>query len=248
MFFKLLPLIAATAALAAPAIVERQNSNGPPSIILELEQADSAVARNKILASNGGNASFAFDFAHPPPGAVVASPAGNLTVANGQTAPFLTDVHASLAVVQVAPCGLILPHLHPRGDEFIIVTSGQLFTQFITETGAALVTNTLDQWGSTIFPKGSIHLEYNPTCEPASFVAAFNSNDPGVSFVAANFLSLEDQLVVATLGGDSVVSGADLETIRQHLPPPVAVGVAQCLQQCKIQPYAKRSMKEVFGK
>ena len=240
----LLPLVVATAAFAAPTIVERQV---PPEII-SLEQADSAVGRNQILAANGGNASFVFDFTNPPAGALVSGPAGNLTIANGQTAPFLVDIDASLAVVEVGPCGLILPHLHPRGDEFIIVTEGEIFTQFISETGAVVVTNTLKKWGSTLFPKGSIHLDYNPTCEPAAFVAAFNSNDPGVTFVAASFLSLEDQLVVASLGGDSVVSGADLETIRQHLPPPVAVGVAQCLKQCKIQPYAKRSMREAFGK
>ena len=240
----LLPLMAAAAAFAAPAIVERQ----VPSEIISLEQADSAVGRNQILAANGGNASFAFDFKNPPSGALVSSVAGNLTIANAQTAPFLVDIDSSLAIVEVAPCGMVLPHLHPRADEFIIVTEGEFFTQFVAETGAVLVTNTLKKWQSTLYPKGSIHVQYNPTCEPASFVAAFNSNDPGVSFVATSFLSLEDQLVVASLGGDSVVSGADLESIRQHLPAPVAVGVKECLKQCKIQPYAKRSLKEVFGK
>jgi hypothetical protein len=248
MLLNLLPLLVASAVLAVPAPQNVVDNNAPSTLELDLEQADTAVARNQILAANGGNASFAFDFANPPQGVPIVSAAGNVTLADVATAPFLTGLDASLAVFHVEPCGLILPHLHPRADEFVIVTEGQIFTQFIAESGATLVTNTLNQFGATIFPKGSIHLEYNPTCYPATFIGAFNANDPGTSFVAANFLSLEDNLVIADLGGDSIVSGSDLESIRAHIPPPVAVGVAQCLSTCKIQPYAKRSLKEVFAR
>jgi hypothetical protein len=243
----LLPLLAATAAFAAPAIVKRQTAPVTPALIVDLETADSAVERNQILVANGGNASFVFDFAHPPAGAVAGAGSGsvgNVTLASAATAPFLVGLDAALALAQVGPCGLVLPHIHPRADEFIIVTEGQFFTQFITENGASLITNTLNQWGSTIFPKGSIHLEWNPTCHPASFVAAFNSNDPGISFVASNFVGLDDPVVIAALGGDGIVSGADLDSIRQHLPPPVAVAVESCLSSCGI---SKRSLND-FGK
>lgn len=110
-----------------------------------------------------------------------------------------------------------------------------------------LVSNTLEAFDATIFPKGAIHLEFNPTCEPAQFAAYFNTNDPGVSFVAANLFSLEDQLVIATLGGDAVVSGADLASIQQALPPKLATGVQECVSKCGITPYGKRSLAEVFG-
>jgi Cupin len=246
----LLALLASTAALAMPVnndIVKRQAPLNQTELILALEQAGSAVARNQLLAQNGGNASFVFDFANPPAAAVVASPAGKLISATSGSFPALVDVNAALAVVTIEPCGLILPHLHPRADEFVLVTQGQIFTQFIAETGAVLVSNTLNTLGSTLLPKGSIHLEYNPTCAPATFVAAFNSNDPGVSFVAANFFSLEDQLVIASLGGDAVVSGADLASIQAAIPQGLATGVQACVQKCGIQPYAKRSLKEVFG-
>ena len=242
----LFTLLASTAALAAPAH-EIAKRDATSDLIAKVEAAGSAAARNQVLAAAGGNASFAFDFANPPPAAVLSSPAGKLVVASGTTAPFLTDIDAALAVVVIEPCGLILPHIHPRGDEFIITTQGTIFTQFIAETGAVLVTNTLDTLGATLFPKGSIHLEYNPTCEHATFIAAFNTNDPGVSFVAANFFSLEDQVVIASLGGDAVVSGADLASIRQALPEGLATGVEQCVQQCGIKPYSKRSLKEVYG-
>jgi len=242
LFNALLALLASTA-LATP-IVKRDATS---DLIAKVEAAGSAAARNQVLAANGGNASFVFDFANPPPAAVVSSPAGKLIVASGASAPFLTDIDAALGVVTIQPCGLILPHLHPRGDEFIITTQGQIFTQFIAETGAVLVSNTLNTLGSTLFPKGSIHLEYNPTCEPATFIAAFNTNDPGVSFVAANLFSFEDQLVIASLGGDAAVSGADLASIRKALPEGLATGVAQCVQKCGIKPFSKRSLKEVYG-
>jgi len=245
----LVALLASTAALAAPlsgspAKVDKRDATS--DLIAQLRAADSAVQRNQILAA-GGNSSFAFDFSNPPSAAVVSSPAGKLVQATGSTAPFLTDINAAMAVVVVEPCGLILPHLHPRADEFVIVIEGELYTQFIAETGAVLIENELKTLGATLLPKGSIHLEYNPTCQPATFVAAFNNNDPGVSFVGANLFSLNDQAVIADLGGDAVVSGADLASIRHALPEGLATGVAQCVSKCGIKPYSKRSLKEVYG-
>jgi Cupin len=243
MLLKAVLALFVSAALASPVVKRDAISD----LITKVEGAGSAAARNQVLAANGGNASFVFDFTNPPAAAVVSSPAGRLVIASGTTAPFLTDIDASLAVVTIEPCGIILPHLHPRGDEFLLITQGTIFTQFITEAGAVLVSNTLNTLGSTLFPKGSIHLEYNPTCQPATFVAAFNTNDPGVSFVAANLFSLEDQLVMASLGGDAVVSGADLASIRKALPEGLAAGVDQCVQACGLKSYTKRSLKEVYG-
>ena len=242
----LVGLLASASALAAP-LSNNVKRDATSNLISELKAADSAVQRNQILAQNGGNSSFLFSFSNPPSAAVVSSSAGKLVQANGATFPALTDIDAAMAVVTIEPCGLILPHLHPRGDEFLIATEGEIFTQFITETGAVLISNTLETLDATIFPKGSIHLEFNPTCKPATFVAAFNNNDPGVSFVAANLFSLEDQLVIAALGGDAVVSGADLASIEKALPQGLATGVQECVSKCGIKLYSKRSLAEVFG-
>jgi len=245
----LVALLASTAALAAPlsgthAKVDKRDATS--DLITQLKAADNAVQRNQILAA-GGNSSFVFDFTNPPSAAVVSSPAGQLVQATGSTAPFLTDINAAMAVVVIEPCGLVLPHLHPRADEFVIVIEGEIYTQFIAETGAVLIENELKTLGATLLPKGSIHLEYNPTCQPATFVAAFNNNDPGVSFVGANLFSFDDQLVIADFGGDAVISGADLESIRQALPQGLATGVAECVSKCGIKPRSKRSLQEVYG-
>ena len=249
-----LGLLAATTAFASPIDstahhVKRVNSSSPDptALIAQVRAADSAAQRNQILAQNGGNSSFVFDFAHPPAAAVISNSAGTLIAATGTSFPALTDIDAAMGLVTIQPCGLILPHIHPRADEFIIVTEGQILTQFIAETGAALVTNELNTLGATLFPKGSIHFEYNNECSPAAFVAAFNSNDPGVSFVAANLFSLEDQVVIASLGGDAVISGAELASIRHALPAGLATLVQQCTTKCGIKTMPKRSLKEAFG-
>lgn len=244
----LVALLASTTALA-PALAGTPLSkrDAASDLIAKLQAAGSAVERNQILAAVDGNQSFAFDFANPPPTAVISSPAGKLIAATSKSAPFLTGINSALGLVIIEGCGLILPHLHPRADEFIIITQGEIFTQFIAEAGAVLVSNELKTLGSTLFPKGSIHLEYNPTCEPAAFVAAFNHNDPGLNFVAASLFSLEDQLVIESLGGDVVVSGADLASIRHALPQGLALSVESCVTKCGIKSQSKRSLKRIFG-
>ena len=237
-------LATASAALAAP-VTEKRDATS--NLITQLMQANGAVARNQILAA-AGNQTFAFDYNNPPSSAVVSSPAGKLVSANSQTFPPLIGFDISLAFATVQPCGLILPHLHPRAEEFLFVTEGEFFTQFISETGGVLITNELKTNEGTMFPRGSIHLEYNDCCTPAAFVAAFNSNDPGVSFIAPNFFSLDDQVLLASLGVDAVISGQDLETIRHAIPADLATSVQQCLQKCNIKPNSKRSLAEVFAK
>jgi oxalate decarboxylase/phosphoglucose isomerase-like protein (cupin superfamily) len=78
-----------------------------------------------------------------------------------------------------------IPHTHPRAAEFLyVVSSGQLEAGFIEENGARFVINTLTQGQGTIFPKGSIHFQANLGCEPLTFVAALNDEDPGACQIA----------------------------------------------------------------
>jgi oxalate decarboxylase/phosphoglucose isomerase-like protein (cupin superfamily) len=245
----LLALVASASALALPlndnTLAKRDATT---DTIAALKAANSAVERSLILAK-GGNASFGFDFGNPPTtSAVIKSPGGKLTIADGATFPALTGVNAALAIVNVDPCAVILPHTHPRSEEFALVVEGQLKSQFITETGSIVVTNTLKTWQSILYPQGSIHYEYNAECKPATFVAAFNDNDPGTSFIVPNFFSFDDQVVIASVGGETVVSGADLASIRHAIPQGLAAGVEQCLKKCNIKPFAKRSIAEVLAR
>ena len=82
------------------------------------------------------------------------------------------------------PCGMNSPHTHPRATEFLFVVNGQLEAGFIEENGARFVINTVSAGQGTLFPKGSTHYQINLGCEPLTFVAALNDEDPGASQVA----------------------------------------------------------------
>jgi len=76
------------------------------------------------------------------------------------------------------------PHTHPRATELLFLVNGEMEAGFIEENGARFVVNTLTGGQGALFPKGSIHYQINLGCEPLTFVAALNDEDPGVSQIA----------------------------------------------------------------
>ncbi|KAK9428106.1 RmlC-like cupin domain-containing protein [Lipomyces doorenjongii] len=213
----------------------------------ELLLAPNQIARIQILSNAGGNESFVFDYNNPPAAAVVPGPAGKVTAATGSSFPALIGLNSGMALFEVNACGLVAPHLHPRSDEYIFVTKGQIFTQFLTETGSELISNKITHKQGTIFPKGSVHLEFNPTCDKAEFVGAFNSEDPGTAFIAPNFFSFDEELILNSLGGSTFISGSDIESIKHGIPHGAVVNVLECLNRCGLPVNQKRSLRTVMG-
>ena len=129
------------------------------------------------------------------------------------------------------------PHTHPRATEFLTVVEGALESGFILENGFATEqTTSLRKLQGTVFPMGSVHFQFNPACEPAVFVAALNSQDPGVSQAAQNFFGLNNEVVNATLGFPQQLDGKDINAFRKRIPENVALGVDSCLKKCGIKP------------
>lgn len=65
-----------------------------------------------------------------------------------------------------------------------------MITGFIQENGGNATENVVNANQATIFPMGSIHFQQNTGCEPLTFIAAFNHEDPGTSQIAqASILS-----------------------------------------------------------
>lgn len=230
-------LIASLAFAASTAVA------APKNLTLEqqLELATNGIERVDILAEQGGNESFVFDFNKPPKAAIAQNvTSGSVVTAVGASFPALIGSDAAMYVFKLGPCGMIVPHSHTRADEFVITTEGEIFTQFLTESESQVITNTLSEYQSSLFPMGSFHFEMNPTCKPATFIGNFNSNDPGNTFVAPNFFSQDDKAVLAQLGG--VVSGKDLASIRDKLPEGPVASVEQCLKKCGINENEKRDL------
>ncbi|KAJ7692128.1 RmlC-like cupin domain-containing protein, partial [Mycena rosella] len=158
---------------------------------------------------------------------------GSILLATVDNFPILEELGISGAVSLVEPCGLNIPHLHPRANELITVVDGILDTGFVQENGFNTIIQTqLGQYQATVFPMGSIHYQQNPTCSPAVFVAALNNEDPGRSDIATTFWMLPSDVVDAALGFPETIGGGNINAWRAHLPVNLAAGVDSCLAAC----------------
>ncbi|PHH91338.1 hypothetical protein CDD83_853 [Cordyceps sp. RAO-2017] len=170
---------------------------------------------------------------------------GFLVAANSQTMPALIGNGGSMTVSFLDPCGMNAPHIHNRATELNIVVQGRLVTNFVGENGSP-VENTLSRFQMAVFPQGAIHQEFNPDCEQAISMAAFNSADPGLQMVAQNLFSLRPDVVSAALGGVQTIDGKDIESLRDIVPANIVRGIDACLKKCGIERNAKRSLEEVW--
>jgi len=255
MFFRSLHLVAALASVVsvrgAPTNSTRStptvSTPGPvptvtnaPAIAAGLKGEPSVVdGLNKLLKDSSGNLLTGealrqltvFDFNNQAPRA--GAQGGSILLATVDNFPILEDFHVAAAVSIFEPCGLNIPHSHPRASEFLTVVEGILNTGFVQENGFnAEIETQLGKFQGTVFPQGSIHYQQNPTCSPAIFVAAFNSEDPGRSDIATNFWMLDSDVVNASLGFPETIGGQNIDAWRAHLPVNLAAGVDSCLRAC----------------
>jgi hypothetical protein len=212
-------------------IPEALNPAEEISLLQVLREAPTQAERIHLLKARGGQNAFKFDFNNPPEKSIADGRGGEVISADGNSFPATFDTGLSLALVNLEPCGIFAPHIHPRADENIIVQQGYVRTQFLDGDGTPLVTTSLGERQSTVFPKGSIHFEFNPTCQPTTFVSAFNSDDPGLILVAPSLLSLDDQAVSGALGNPRL-DGSQIYSIKDAVPQDAVVSVQQCLISC----------------
>jgi hypothetical protein len=160
---------------------------------------------------------------------------------NIETFPILTGLGISTTLGFLSACGINTPHVHPRATEFLTVVEGDIDFGYILENGLvaagqnAEVAGSLSKFQGTVFPMGSIHYQINNKCQPATFVATLNNEDPGTSQVAQNFFGLNPDVVNATLGFPKTINGTNIEEFRKYLPVNIAQSVDICLKQCGYQ-------------
>ncbi|KAI9684512.1 MAG: hypothetical protein M1829_002322 [Trizodia sp. TS-e1964] len=239
----------ASAAFAAPAALADPET---PAMLLapaaELEKrtlrttsTNQDIINRMLLAPTGrqrveiltNDNDFSFDFRFPPTSVGNSTGFGGSTiVANRNTMPGLIGTGSSMTVGFLKPCGMNTPHTHPRGTELNIVVAGSLVTTFIAENGARVVKNNATAFQMNVFPQGALHMEYNPDCTDAIFVAAFNNEDAATLASADAFFELESNVIRASLGGDVTISGQNINQIRGKIPANVARGVEECLVKC----------------
>ncbi|KAJ4269982.1 hypothetical protein NW762_001655 [Fusarium torreyae] len=208
------------------------------SLTAQLQLADTAADRFTLLPEDKD---FVFDFNKKQEGA---GKGGELIAANRKTFPALVGTGSGMAFGRVDACGMNTLHVHPRSAELQIVTSGRLITEMVPENGVLdkdgnrrVIRTELKANMMTPFYQGSIHTQYNPDCEPASFVASFAAEDFGTGQMADELAAISDDVIAATFGQS--IAGEDIDKVRKAIPKSIALGVDECLKKCNIQ---KRSI------
>ncbi|PHH60866.1 hypothetical protein CDD81_1071 [Ophiocordyceps australis] len=229
-----------------PPVVPVNTRSGNDELITKLMTAPTQVDRIRLLDQPGD---FIFDFNgnSTTSGPRTQGRGGFTLAATSRTMPALIRNGGAMTVGFLGACGMNTPHVHNRATELNIIVQGRLVTNFVGENGARPIENTVSRFQMAVFPQGAIHQEFNPDCQDAIFVAAFNDPDPGVQQIAQNFFALRPDVVGATLGGVQTINGEDIESFRSMIPANVALGIDACLKKCGIERNAKRSLDDVFA-
>ncbi|KAK4460161.1 RmlC-like cupin domain-containing protein [Cladorrhinum samala] len=228
MLSKTTSLLLALSSLAQAAprnLAERQTT--PPSglsLTAQLTLADNAVARYNLLKDDSD---FIFDWNNP----------NSAPTADRSSFPALVGTGIAMTVAEVPPCSVASVHIHPRASEILVVTSGRLISEMVTELGVVkadgdprLIHLELSKNQTTVFPMGTIHGQMNPDCAPASLVAGFNSEDPGTAIAALDFFSMSDEFVVDALGES--VDAEEVKRIRGAISRSFVFQVQECKKKC----------------
>jgi hypothetical protein len=255
----LLMALAATVA-ATPVAVENSPTASPTAtatatpeqikaqqeaLILAASQQD----RQAILLTNPPDATnITFQFIN---NTVEAPTGGTIALATVDNFPALIGTKVGMAIGFVNACGLNTPHLHPRANEFLTVIQGELVAGLVLEenpggagnvngmnpTGPIRQVNaTLSNNKGFLFPQGEVHFQFNPTCEPALFAAAFDNSDPGRTQIARNFFSeFPDDVIIAAAGGDvELLDAHRIDQLRDKIPAAFAELIDSCAEKCGI--------------
>jgi oxalate decarboxylase/phosphoglucose isomerase-like protein (cupin superfamily) len=74
-----------------------------------------------------------------------------------------------VALLNLGPCSMLPPHLHPRADNAVIAMSGSTNTYMVQGNGARMVTEILTPGQMTVLPQGSMHTMINNGEYPFAF-------------------------------------------------------------------------------
>ncbi|KAK6519215.1 hypothetical protein TWF281_003051 [Arthrobotrys megalospora] len=154
---------------------------------------------------------------------------GSVVTASAANFPAVIGNGMSLALITLAPCGILPAHIHPRAVNYVVATKGSTKTYFFEENGAKLIVNTLTPNVMTIFPQASLHTMYNEGCTEATLVSALSSEDPGTLTFANSLFALPVDLVSNAFGGD-------ISSFRSKVPNLASnaiAGTRECLARCR---------------
>jgi len=137
------------------------------------------------------------------------------------------------------PCGVVVPHVHPRANEFLLITEGEASFSYVTEVGLVEgeasnppIQGRLSKGQGVLFPQGAIHTLVNdgPDCKPVTAVVSLSNSDPGTTPMV--------QMPAGASGNATnvprQVDGTNVELLFPVLPPVLVEAAKKCLARCNI--------------
>ena len=173
---------------------------------------------------------FKFNLAGAVPDAVGTGGEGRR--ASVRELPSLEGIGISNVLFHIEPCGINLPHIHPRATELFYVVQGQFQTGFVEENGGRVLLNNLRQGETTFFPKGLVHFEQNLGCTNATFLSAFNHEDPGVLTLPNRLLDIPIQALTSSFNHDET----NINQIKMRVVRNPSRGIGECRARCGLPP------------
>lgn len=175
--------------------------------VFALGQSQSSQSDRRSLRARFSAADFLYDVDAAP--SSVSGTAGTVKPVDVETMPSLVGEGVSYSVFQIEPCGINLPHVHPRASEILYVINGSnIRAVFTEENGGRVISNIMRQGHVTFFPQGLIHYQQNLGCETANYISALNHADPGVVTITTQFFRLPEEAI------GSALNTTDLETMN----------------------------------
>ncbi|CAF0765839.1 unnamed protein product [Adineta steineri] len=154
---------------------------------------------------------------------------GNVSYFNLSTTPALAGIGIAFSLAMLEPCGIILPHIHPRGSKGIYsITGKSLLVGFIQENKAQLILNTIGIGYATVIPKGAIHFVQNLDCANSTQLDAYNYENPGLLTLGLNMFRFPDGPLSVGFGETDDY----IDNLRQAIPNyPLDVNM-DCKKKC----------------
>ncbi|KAF2640052.1 RmlC-like cupin [Massarina eburnea CBS 473.64] len=231
----IIPIIRTVALLASIPFTLAIDKVSDPVKNQELKDSATTLVRHSHLNSSD----WVYDFNTAIPLPEVAYKPGSVKNANAATFPVLTDLGMTISQLNLGPCAMLPPHLHPRATNLVLSISGNTTTYMWNENGVNLVQTEMTPGKVTVFPRGSLHAMQNNGCDNAYLVSALNSEDTGTLNILNGLWSMPQDMVRAAFGNANI----DVSDLSHKIPDPgtgSVLGSAECIDRCKLDSHNRR--------
>jgi len=168
------------------------------------------------------------------PNNFVVTPGGNVSYFNVTTNPVLGTYSGiggngvAVSIATLTPCGMILPHIHPRGAKVVYIITGKVMVGRIQENKAQPIISVLGPGDITFIPRAAMHFVQSLSCSVSQQLNAYNTEDPGLMTFGINVLRFPD----IAMEGAFNISRDQVEYLRTTLPPSALNPLSICQAAC----------------